>query len=236
LMLRVSRMPNGEPEIFRSIQGEGITAGTPSVFLRLATCNLACTWCDTKYTWDWERYDYDREVAILSEDDVEERVVSLECPHLVITGGEPLLQQKALAPLALSLKGRGFYCEVETNGTLPPEPDMVEAVSQWNISPKLANSGNDASRREVADSLHTFQKLSNAYFKLVVVERSDVDEVSDLVQRYDIPPERVLLMPEGTAPETIRTRGVWLAEACADRGFRFSTRLHILLWGDERGR
>ncbi len=43
-------------------------------------------------------------------------------------------------------------------------------------------------------------------------------------------------MPEGTAPETVRTRGVWLAEACADRGFRFSTRLHILLWGDDRGR
>ena len=235
-MLRVSRMASGEPEIFRSIQGEGVTAGTPSVFLRLATCNLACTWCDTKYTWDWESYDYDREVVTLPTDEVEERVVSLECPHVVITGGEPLLQQKALAPLALSLKKRGFFCEVETNGTLSPEPDMVDAVSQWNVSPKLANSGNYAAHREAPSALQAFQGLPNAYFKLVVVERSDVDEVSALVERYDIPAERVLLMPEGTAPETVRTRGAWLAEVCADRGFRFSTRLHILLWGDERGR
>ena len=229
-------MPSGEPEIFRSIQGEGVTAGTPSVFLRLAMCNLACTWCDTKYTWAWESYDYDREVVTLSEDDVEKRVVSLECPHLVITGGEPLLQQKVLAPLALSLKDRGFFCEVETNGTLPPEPNMVEAISQWNVSPKLANSGNDTAHREVPNALRAFQRLTNTYFKFVVVEPSDVDEVSGLVARYDIPPERVLLMPEGTAPATVRTRGAWLAEVCADRGFRFSTRLHILLWGDKRGR
>ena len=104
-MLKVSRMPSGEPEIFRSLQGEGITAGAPSVFLRLATCNLSCTWCDTKYTWDWERYDFKQEVVSLSSTEVEGRVVSFDCPRLVITGGEPLLQQKELAPLATSLKG-----------------------------------------------------------------------------------------------------------------------------------
>jgi organic radical activating enzyme len=229
-------MPSGEPEIFRSIQGEGVTAGTPSVFLRLATCNLACSWCDTKYTWDWERHDYEREVVTLSPDDVEERLLSFDCPHLVITGGEPLLQQRSLVPLTLSLKQRGFYSEVETNGTLVPEPDMVQAVSQWNVSPKLANSGNDAARREVPDALRAFRGLDSAYFKFVVVEPSDVDEVCGLVDMYDIPTERVILMPEGTTPDIVGARGAWLAEVCAERGFRFSTRLHILLWGDRRGR
>ena len=57
-LLKVSRQPSGEPEIFHSIQGEGVSAGTPTVFLRLATCNLACTWCDTRYTWDWRRFDF----------------------------------------------------------------------------------------------------------------------------------------------------------------------------------
>ena len=235
-MLRVSRMPSGEPEIFRSIQGEGVTAGTPSVFLRLATCNLACTWCDTKYTWDWEQHDYDREVVTLALDDVEERVVSLECPHLVITGGEPMLQQTTLSPLVLRLRERGFYCEVETNGTLSPEPGMVDAVSQWNVSPKLANSGNAAARRQIPAALRAFQDLPNAYFKFVVVEPFDVDEVCALAERYDIPAGRVLLMPEGVTPDIVGARGAWLAEACAERGFRFSTRLHILLWGDQRGR
>ena len=84
--LRISRQPSGEPEIFHSLQGEGVTASRPSVFLRLATCNLACSWCDTKYTWDWDSYDYEREVVSLSVSEVEERVMEFRCPRLVITG------------------------------------------------------------------------------------------------------------------------------------------------------
>ena len=235
-MLRVSRMPSGEPEIFRSVQGEGVSAGTPTVFLRLGMCNLACSWCDTKYTWDWDSYDLDEQVMSLEEPDVEQRISRFDLPHLVITGGEPMLQQKALGPLALSLKTRGFFCEVETNGTLVPLPEMVEAISQWNVSPKLANSGNLKGRREVPEALSAFREIDSAFFKFVIVEPSDFDEVSEIADRYDIPPARVVLMPEGTTAAAVNERGAWLAEACAERGFRFSTRLHILLWGDQRGR
>ena len=235
-MLKVSRQPSGEPEIFHSIQGEGVTAGTPSVFFRLATCNLACTWCDTKYTWDWERYDYAQQVMSLSAHEVEDRILAYDCRHLVITGGEPMLQQSALAPLALSLRERGFYCEVETNGTLAPQQEMIDAISQWNVSPKLANSGNRPERREAPEALRAFTGLDSAFFKLVVVAPSDLDEVDELVRLYDVPPERVVLMPEGVTPDVLAERGRWLAEACAQRGYRFSTRLHILLWGDQRGR
>ena len=235
-MLKVSRMPSGEPEIFHSIQGEGVSAGTPTVFLRLAVCNLACSWCDTKYTWDWDRYDIEKEAVSLPADEVEERILSFEHPHLVITGGEPLLQQKDLAPMAISLKRRGYYCEVETNGTLVPVPGMVEAVSQWNVSPKTTTSGNERDRRENPQALDAFKELDNAYFKFVIVQPEDVEEVSRLVDGYGISADRVLLMPEGTTARAVQERGVWVAEACAKRGFRFSTRLHILLWGDRRGR
>ena len=235
-MLKVSRGPSGEPEIFHSVQGEGITAGTPTVFFRLATCNLACTWCDTKYTWDWKRYEYDREVLAMSSQDVERRILAHDRPHLVITGGEPLLQQRELAPLAVSLRRRGFYCEVETNGTIAPSADMAGAVSQWNVSPKTAGSGNRTESRERPEALLAFRELENAYFKFVVVDDADVDEVSRLVDRYEISPHRVLLMPEGVTAAAVLERGKWVAEACVERGFRFSTRLHILLWGDERGR
>ena len=235
-MLRVSRQPSGEPEIFYSLQGEGVTAGTPTVFLRLAMCNLSCTWCDTKYTWNWHNYDFKCEVISLPIEGVEQRVLGFGCPHLVITGGEPLMQQRALAPLALSLKRSGFYCEVETNGTLVPESQMVEAVTQWNVSPKLHNSGNQPGHREVPQALKIFRDLDTAYFKFVIVQPGDVEEVLGLVARYGIPPHRVLLMPEGVAPQTVEERGRWVAQACADHGFRFTTRLHILLWGDQRGR
>ena len=235
-MLRVSRMPSGEPEIFRSVQGEGVSAGTPTVFLRLATCNLACSWCDTKYTWDWDSYDFDEQVMPMEESDLEERILGFDLPHLVITGGEPLMQQKALGPLALSLNRRGLFCEVETNGTLAPQPEMVDAVSQWNVSPKLGNSGNSRDRREVPEALRAFRDLETAYFKFVVVDPFDIDEVLSLSNKHDLPAERVVLMPEGTSAAAINDRGRWLAEACAEHGFRFSTRLHILLWGDQRGR
>jgi organic radical activating enzyme len=235
-MLKVSRQPSGEPEIFHSIQGEGVNAGTPAVFLRLALCNLACTWCDTKYTWDWDSYDIKGEVVSLSEEEVERRILSFDRPHLVITGGEPLLQQEELAPLATSLHRRGFYCEVETNGTLPPSPEMVEGVSQWNVSPKTTSSGNRRDRREVPQALNAFRELDNAYFKFVIVGPEDIEEVSLLADTYRIPPHRVLLMPEGVTAQVLQERGRWVAEACRERGFRFSTRLHILLWGDRRGR
>ena len=235
-MLKVSRMPSGEPEIFHSIQGEGVSAGRPSVFLRLATCNLTCSWCDTKYTWDWERYDYREQIVSLDTSDVRRRLDAMPCRHLVVTGGEPMLQQAELAPLARSLSDGGWSIEVETNGTIAPDEEMAAAVSQWNVSPKTANSGNREDRREDSDALRAFAALPEVYFKFVVADPADVDEVAALVERHRLPESRVLLMPEGTTAKAIRERGVWVAEQCVRRGYRFTTRLHIVLWGDERGR
>lgn len=234
--LKVSRMPDGAPEIFYSLQGEGATAGTPTVFLRLATCNLACSWCDTRYTWDWKSYDYDSQVMPLTVDSVASIIEQLDCPHLVVTGGEPLLQQRELAPLASRLAERGVYIEVETNGTLAPDDALVNAVSQWNVSPKLANSANRTERRRVPEALEAFRDSGKAYFKFVVAEPADVEEVLGLVSRHALPRDRVLLMPEGTTRQVLEERSEWVAQACADNGFRFTPRLHILLWGDKRGR
>ena len=210
--------------------------GNPSVFLRLATCNLACSWRDTKYTWDWANFDYAREVVTLEVSQLEERILGFDCPNLVITGGEPLLQQSELAPLVSSLKAGNIHIEVETNGTIAPEPELARDIDQWNVSPKLANSGNPTERREEPSALKAFQQLPNAYFKFVVSEPGDVDEVCGLRDRYRLPNQRVILMPEGRTPEALKSRSGWVSEACVREGFRFSTRLHILLWGDERGR
>ena len=236
ILLKVSRQPNGEPEIFHSLQGEGASIGTPSVFLRLALCNLVCAWCDTKYTWDWRHYDYKSEVMELSYEQVEENILRYGCRHLVITGGEPLLQQKGLASLVRSLKERGFSFEVETNGTIAPIPQLEQDIDQWNVSPKLATSGNALHGREVPQALHAFSRLPSSYFKFVLVEGSDLEEVRLLIKKYDIPRERVILMPEGQTPEALRERGQWLSQVSIEEGFRFTPRLHILLWGDKRGR
>ena len=91
-------------EIFKSIQGEGINAGKDVVFLRTALCNLKCSWCDTKYTWDWDNYDYSKEVRELSINHVMEQIQQFDIKHLVITGGEPLMQADDLAELLSFLK------------------------------------------------------------------------------------------------------------------------------------
>ena len=147
-----------------------------------------------------------------------------------------MLQQRQLVPLTSALVKRGYFCEVETNGTIVPEPEMATAVAQWNVSPKTASSGNRAEKREVPSAVEAFSGLDNAYFKFVIVEPTDVDEVRQLVDRYGVTADRVILMPEGVTATAIQERGKWVAEASVEHGFRFSTRLHITLWGDERGR
>ena len=235
-MLKLSRLPSGQPEIFASLQGEGVSFGTPSVFVRLALCNLRCTWCDTAYTWDWEHHDPKQEIMRLGLPAILDSVQQLGSKNVVITGGEPLLQQDLLAELTGQLIANGHRIEVETNGTILPTPALVTAVAQWNVSPKLASSGNPAAKREVDDALAWFGRQDNAFFKFVVVDPADLDEVCDLVRRYTIPPERVLLMPEGRDTSTLAFRSTWVAEACQQHGFRFTPRLHVLLWGDTRGR
>jgi len=210
--------------------------GVPSVFLRLATCNLACAWCDTKYTWDWQNFDYQTEVMELTAADLERRIRAFDCSHVVITGGEPLLQQAELEPLTESLAAAGYTFEVETNGTIAPLPGMLRHISQWNVSPKLRTSSNSPEAREIPQALEAFAQLPTAYFKFVVTGEQDVTEVCALQEKYGLPSERVLLMPEGRTPAALARNSSWLPDVCAKHGFRFTTRLHIILWGDGRGR
>jgi len=217
-------------EIFASIQGEGVSAGVPSTFLRLAECNLKCAWCDTKYTWDWDHFDRAAEVHELDEAAVLERIGAAK--NVVITGGEPLLQQEALVRVAGALQARGARIEIETSGTIEPVADFAD---QWNVSPKLESSGNKLTARLRAAPLAWFAARQSAYWKFVIVEPSDLREVEEIVTRFAVPAARVVLMPEGTEPIALQARSGWLADECARRGYRFSTRLHVLLWGGKRG-
>ena len=235
-MLKVSRRSGGEPEIFYSVQGEGVSLGEPSVFLRLATCNLACSWCDTKYTWDWQNFNYQTEVVELGPEIVQQKIQAYDCSHVVITGGEPMLQQEELQPLVKSLAAEGYTFEMETNGTIPPTPGMLRHIGQWNVSPKLRTSGNQVLEAQNPLALHTFAALPDAYFKFVIAIESDVDEVCTLRDQYDLAPQRILLMPEGRTLDALARKSTWLPELCVRHGFRFTTRLHIILWGNERGR
>jgi organic radical activating enzyme len=162
----------------------------------------------------------------------------LESPTrlVVITGGEPLLQQRSLAPLVASLAHAGRRVEIETNGTRVPSPDLLDAVAQFNVSPKLSTfgAGMTESRRIDAVALRAFVSSGKAVFKFVITAPNDLEEVTALEQRFGLAP--VWVMPEGTTREEILSRMSWLGEEALARGWNLSGRLHVLLWGDQRGR
>jgi len=210
-------------ECFFSIQGEGITAGLPTVFIRLQGCSVGCTWCDTKYSWDPSG---GREVTL---DGLVEEASAFPCRRVVITGGEPL-ESPLFPSLVGALKARGFTIEVETSGTLTP---TVE-VDQWNVSVKLSESGVPDTKRINPQAIRKFLRLQ-AWWKFVVLGRSDVLEVLQLAERFTLPRERILLMPEGVHREDVLERSLWVVDECKRYGYRYSPRLHILLWGARRG-
>jgi len=235
------------PEIFHTLQGEGVSVGLPSVFIRSSLCNLHCSWCDTAYTWNWEGSKWEHEdgekfskseyLEEVETSAVVEQVVGYGCLNVVLTGGEPLLQQLAWEEIITKLRAedRGYRFEVETNGTQLPNDFMAQEVNQWNVSAKLSNSGNAEQLRINERAMQFFASSDKAWFKFVVQTEQDLSEVQELQDRYSIHSERILLMPEGRDEVTLQERRLWLADLCRDQGYRFSDRLHIQLWGSKRG-
>jgi 7-carboxy-7-deazaguanine synthase len=221
-------------EVFDSLQGEGVSMGKPCRFVRLALCNLHCHYCDTKYTWDFEHFDYDAEVREASLTAIAEQLSSAPAGHVVITGGEPLLQQRALAKVFERVPAE-LYIEIETNGTRVPSPALRERVNQWNVSPKLASAGDPEALRIRPDALSALRDTGRAYLKLVVRSSQDRDEAEALRERFGFEKSRTLLMPEATTREQLEARSPEVAAWSQALGLRFSSRLHVALWGSRRG-
>jgi 7-carboxy-7-deazaguanine synthase len=152
-----------------------------------------------------------------------------------VTGGEPLLQTPAIERLLERLAPE-IAVEVETNGTLAPSRALSQRVDQWNVSPKLSHSGEAPARRLKPAALGALLATERAYLKLVVRSEADRDEVEGLLRLSEWPRDRVYLMPEATSPDAHLERAVPVAALCEELRVRFSPRLHVLLWGGERGR
>jgi 7-carboxy-7-deazaguanine synthase len=211
-------------EVFTSIQGEGVSLGLPSVFVRLQGCSVGCAWCDTRYSWDPGKGRALSLAALVDE------VRASAAENVVVTGGEPL-EHPAFAPLVVALHRTGKRVEVETAGVdVPP----AVPVDQWNVSPKLASSGVPERRRLRDDAILSFRDLG-AWFKFVVGTERDVDEVLAIQSRYALPSSRILLMPLGMLRDEQTAAMPDVVDWCRRHGFRFSPRLHILLWGPRRG-
>lgn len=247
--LRFATMENqpGVPEIFDTIQGEGRNLGTPTVFARLSDCNLTCSWCDTPQTWAFTEkraeahdegivYDKNVEQTYVEVGDAVKNIDGYPIKRLVITGGEPLMQQRGIVELAKGLRrdNEEYWIEIETNGTIAPKPELQEVVDQFNVSVKLSNSGNQERKRLKQPALEAFAKMDNADFKFVVMDDADLPEILDIIDGHNIPHDRVFLMPEGRTEEEVKTHQETLVELAKKEGFNVTTRLHILIYGKKR--
>lgn len=219
------------------IQGEGRNAGQLASFLRLAGCNLTCSWCDSKYTWDWANYDHAKEVHRTSIADAAELLSSLK-GRIIVTGGEPLLQAPALAAtfdgLSRLIERREDMpkLDLETNGTRP----LGATEPYWatiTCSPKVIPSADQGPLAHRLDASIVSDPRTD--FKFVCHDEADLNEVDYFVSANGLPASSVWLMPEGVTPEALTQRTPWLIQAAVDRGYNFSSRLHVYGWFDVRG-
>lgn len=225
-------------EIFLSIQGEGPHLGRLVVFVRFSGCNLRCRWgnslCDTPYT-SWEP-----ETNLVEIEQIIERIThtALDCRHVVITGGEPTLQ-KGLGELCKILKNLGYHIDIETNGTRPVPAEIDTVV----CSPKLSDSTplntafeNQHKSERMLFMQHISGKDPRLFLKFVISPSTHIQEILEIVESLECPKERVYLMPEGKDAEVLAAAAQSVAELAMLHGFNFSPRLHIMLWGNVRGK
>ncbi len=221
-------------EIFASIQGEGRYTDTPSVFVRTTGCNLRCWFCDTPYS-SWQP-----EGDHIPWQAVADRALQFDISHVVLTGGEPLLQPD-IVPLSKTLRDAGRFVTVETAGTVfrPVAADLM------SISPKLSNSQPLAPGRWQARHLRAQEndavlrqliRSADYQLKFVVDSPDDLTEIAAYLQRFpEVPPDHVWLMPQGITAEELAVRTEWLTPWAARHGYRVSPRRHIELFGHRRG-
>ena len=221
-------------EIFYSLQGEGLLAGVPSVFVRLAGCPLRCKWCDTKYAWDNQAGE-DYTVA-----EIVETTQQWPCKLVVITGGEPMINPD-LPELVTELKDAGKHITIETAG-IAYIPEMP--CDLMSISPKLSNSNpaeakGSAAHEDSRLDIVILQELVDNYeyqLKYVVDSQEDLPEIQKIIEKIgSVKPEKVMLMPQAATREELLAKSSMVAEICKHTGFIFCQRLQVLLWNNEKG-
>jgi 7-carboxy-7-deazaguanine synthase len=208
-------------------------------FLRLGGCNLSCRWCDTPYTWDWKgiassiAYSPADELHPKPVAEVHDRLRTLGVELVIVSGGEPLNQQRRLTALLPLLTADGITVEIETNGTRAPNPELTRWVRRYVVSPKLSHAGDSVERRIVPTALAAFERSGKAAYKFVVQSVANLDEVAEIVQGNRL--TNIWIMPEGRRRESVLRTMSEIADAVVERRWNLTSRLHVLAWDDRRG-
>jgi organic radical activating enzyme len=225
-------------EIFESIQGEGNNAGMNSLFIRFHFCNLTCPWCDTKYTWDKN----DNAYTIHTKKEIQNIITGSKKNEIILTGGEPALYKldEFISP--------GIRFHVETNGTFIPLEKLNTTIHRgitfkrnamnekiirefnWIVSPKLSNSGQEPNK----DTMLFWASKEYASFKFIARNSGDIKEINEAVDSFGINKTRTYIGVEGITRKS--QMNLPLIDEILKNGYHYSPRLHILLWGNKKGK
>jgi len=220
-------------EVYESFQGEGPFAETPSLFIRTSGCNLRCSFCDTPYT------SWNPEGEQVSLDKLAQQIQTSSAPHVVLTGGEPMLAPQ-LTELSELCRAAGKVITIETAGTV----DRSVECDLMAISPKMQNSTPDDATWSVRheDTRHqpavirSLLARYNAILKFVIDQAVDVDEVTTYLEEFpEISTQQVWLMPQAKTQQELADKSQWVKAAAETNGFQFSSRLHVEKFGNVRG-
>lgn len=244
-----------------TVQGEGKLMGVPSLFIRLQGCNLRCVWrnaegevcrCDTAHS-SFEKGEATRVSYEYIMSVVEANMGSMR--HVVITGGEPFLQSAELISLLDGLHNAGYHVTIETNGTIF-DAEVVRRCDLLSISPKLSSSNPTAEKlsmiglvpnviterhEKIAVNIDVLCKLidHSADYQLKFVVGNDNDEklIKDEVLSHlpEINPSDVIVMPLGATAEEIALSDKSAIPMAIRNGWRYTPRLHVMLWGNKEG-
>ena len=213
-------------EIFNSIQGEGKYGGTNVVFLRLSGCDLQCSFCDSQYHVEGKQ---------MSSEEIIEEIKQYNSKIIIITGGEPLLQQQEILSFIKEINPeRKYNIVIETNGTIIPSQNLLTWIDHIACSPKLSSSGNDIDKRLNYDALQVINNFHNSIFKFVISTDEDLDEVEFLKDQVPLNLNKIYLMKEGATSKEQYNGIENFIDMCIKRGYHFSPRLHTMIWNNKR--
>jgi 7-carboxy-7-deazaguanine synthase len=208
-------------EIFYSIQGEGLLAGRPSVFVRLAGCPLRCKYCDTEYALDSSAG------TKMSIDQAIEKTMKYSPAYVVITGGEPMISPN-ISLLCQRIKEHNIHITIETAGIKYVANLACDLMS---ISPKLSNAydnGQNKNRYLKIDRLKKLTANYNYQLKFVMEKIEDITEVHQILNDLkDFDRSKVLLMPQAKNISEYLKKSPLIVELCKANGFIFSPRLQL---------
>ncbi len=229
-MLRINK-------IFGPITQSEKDATDTKMFIRLSGCNLACSWCPVPFTWNWTgakfknpfKYDPKREIHKMNNEKIIVRLFELSpiVRRVVITGGEPMLQQKKLISLMKRLKSFEYWIEVETNGTIIPSDKFLNLIDRISCRPKRSNSGSDNYFIDGRENLLALEKIATsgkANFEFTIVDEFDIEDIIPFVYSflYQHEVKQIRLVPAKGTKKQQEKRQQIVKEICEREGFSFN--------------